>query len=323
MKSVLGFLKSIFKNHKSKILVMFLSASAFGLILFPWSDLSDYVSQRIYDLSGRQIYVSFSEMGLSVGSGLGLRFSDVEIDTPTAHGLKAQHLAVIPNIAGLLALNPAFKVVADGLFRGQVTVDYKEIKTKKGNRQLLLQAQADNVMLKDINSVFPLPVKIGGKANLTLQNVKIDPLLSTFPEGDLNLAIANAIIPSSTLNVGSFGELTLPSFEFGQAQFLGRILDSELLVDSLDFGKDSDAMRIRAKGRMKLNSVRGQATPEPGSYDFRISLRVRESLQKEFSLYFGLIDQYGKRSPGHVEYLVRLSGSGPYAPPSIQPLSSF
>ena len=68
-QAILGFVRDIFKIHKLKIFTVVFSALLFFVMLFPFDDLSDLVTEKVAVATNNQVFLTFERLNLSLFPG--------------------------------------------------------------------------------------------------------------------------------------------------------------------------------------------------------------------------------------------------------------
>ena len=116
------FIKNLFKYHKKKILLATISATAFFLLLFPYDDLSDFVTSQVSKATNNQVFLSFDEMDFSLVPTPGLEFINVSLDTPVLPTMKVKQLSAVPSLVKLLTFKLGLNLSAQGLWGGDLSL---------------------------------------------------------------------------------------------------------------------------------------------------------------------------------------------------------
>ena len=325
--SILGMFKSLFANHKGKmVLTLFLSVIFFAL-LFPFNDLSDLVTAKISDATAGNVYVAFDKMDLSFVP-LGLAVNNVSIETPLAPTLSMDALSASPWIAGLLAFKPGADVHAKGLFRADVDLGFKQTgKTTDGAAQTIdlnvagLSLPAVSEYLRAGNL---LNLMLTGNLDLAT-NIAIDSSFKTQPDGTIQATGKNFGLPSQSL-MTAIGPMQTPQLKLGSVALKAKLGSSRLEIEEFSFGGKGQDLTGKVKGELGLfvqADGRGGAVPILKDYNLQVDMTASKSfmdpnLNPSSGLLGGFLGQYQTETPQGVHFAFRMkSPKIPGTPPEL------
>ncbi len=313
------------KNNKKKVFLGFVAYLVFMVLLFPFGDLSNYVTTQIARATQNQIFLKFKDLSFSLVPSLGLKLTDVSVQGLQFPPLSCDSVTIAPSIAGLLAFKPGVSLYAKGLFDGDVALSTRGgSKAPSGATKQTISVDADSIEISQIASIANLPMSLDGKMNLT-SKVIWDPSLSVQPDGEVDLRAVRIAITSANIPT-PIGPLNLPDTKFQELILKGQISEGSLNIERAQFGKESDELFAQIKGNMNLQfrTAGGQVNVDPGAFDLTIQIKTKSSYQAKAGLFLGFLDSY-KRSetPQGNEYLFKVTGQNFYAPPRITPARSF
>lgn len=311
------------RQRKKQILFAVMSFIFFVFFLFPFEDLADYITEQIAKNTQNQVFMTFSELGISLLPP-GLSFDDVSVDTPVVPTLKASSLSLAPSIASFLAMKPGFVVKADGLFDGDASLSYKT--GKEINDELNMQnitIDISDASLNELANFASLPIPMQGSATADI-NSEVDPSFGTQPTSDYIVTIQNLKIPASTVPT-ALGPLALPNVSFQNVNLKGRLVNGELFIEESQIGEASDSIHGRIKGKFALNISRigTRVVPRFGAYELKLDLNFNRQAESELKLFLGFYDKYRTVTGTGSRYAFQLNGSNFQAPPQDSPLRQF
>lgn len=292
---------------------------AFFFLLFPFNDLSQLVTDQVSKASQNQVYLEFQNLSLSV-LPLGVRMESVNFETQAGLKLKLDSLTLRPSLSGALKKQPFGFVEAEGFLKGQSQIQLSGgTPSEKGDERYQLNLKANSLRLDELKNLITLPIPLQGRLNVDLTAL-IQPQMTDQPESDFTLNFNNFKIPTSSINLGAFGLITLPEISMKKIDFKGRLQNGSLIIENVQLGQASDDLNGSIKGQIQLNLRRQNNIIQPvmGPYNLDVRLNVKPDLEKKINYVF-LFLQPGKTStPG--QYNFKLSGTGPQAPPQISAL---
>lgn len=323
-EKIISPVRFVFKYHKKTILLIFVSALVFAVVLFPYDDLSDLITEMIAKNSQNQVFVQFDKMGVGFLPP-SIRMENVEVDAqvlPTT--LKAGALRLAPSIAGFLAFSPGFTAAVDDVMKGDASLTYRA--GKKVNDSVQLQKvnlDLNKIDLKQLAQFMSLPFDIEGVVNATL-STQIDPNFIEQPDGELELKIDKFNFPSATIPT-MMGPTTLPTVKLSRIAIKGQVRGAELFIEESTIGGPGEALNGKIKGRFGMRLIRqGQSVvPMWTNYEIKIDLILDKSAEKDFGLFLSFFDKYKTLTGTGSRYAMKLSAPNFQSPPTPAPLGTF
>ena len=328
ISKVFKLIKNLFKYHKLKMFLIWISALIFTVILFPYSDLADFTTAQVSKLTQNQVFLSFDDMSIGLVPTPSVDLEKVNVETAQVSGLKVGHLSIAPSIAALLSFKKGVSVKAKELLKGDLNLTYKEGDAVKGKgknkfKEQLIEADFSKVSLSEIEKLAALPVKLKGIATGELE-ANIDPTFFTQPEGETEIIIKNFVMPAGSVNMNGFPVET-PEIMFKEVKLKGKLSGSSFTLQEGLLGKANDPINGKLKGKMTIKMTRRgpRVAPSFGSYNISVNLNI--SKEKEKELYFlGLLeDQFKQKTNRGVRILMGVTGARMGVPPKMKPIQSF
>jgi type II secretion system protein N len=328
MKGAIEFVRNLIRFHKGKAVLALLFALIFGVLMFPYDDLGDLITTKISDATGGAWYIQFDRMGLGLFPP-GVKTENVSIESSALPTINADSLELTPWIMGAITAKTGLKVDASGLFKGNLSLDYREgEKLKSGERAKDVVVRAESLSLPLLTDFL----RSGGILNMALQGslgldsaLNIDPVFDRQPSGDLGLQIAGLQLPSQSFNT-QMGPVQTPSLKLGKVALQAKMGDGKLNIEDLSFGGPNEDMTGKIKGELGIAIRRdaGGVRPQVGAYDLRIDMTVKKSFIDTGSktgagLAFMLIEKFKQETPQGVRYAFRVKATSPAMPPEFLP----
>lgn len=324
MQQFIKNLRLFLRNHWPKILLSVFSAIVFLILIFPYDDLSDFVTLQVARATNNQVYLQFDQLSLQVFPQPSLAFGNMAIDAAGLPTMKAQKLAFSPSIAALLSFRPGFNIRAQGFLKGIADLTVKSAGRGEANQpKEQIELEIERLDIGELNKWLNLPISPKGQLSVNSEMV-IDRSLSEQPEGELVIRIGQLTIPPSTVPT-QMGPVSLPGFSWSSLILQGRLVGAKFIVEQGEFGNPEDPFRgqIRGQWDIRFENKGGQIQPNFGPYDFRIQLNLTPAVQRELGLMLVLVDNYKTQSSEGFQYLFRIQGTNTYAPPRFSSLSTF
>lgn len=323
MSDALSQFLQMIRNHKKQIVFAFFSFMFFLVFLFPFEDLSDYITEQIAKNTQNQVFVAFKDLGISIFP-LGLSFKEVSVDTPFVPTLKASTLNLAPSIASFLAFKPGFVANASGLFDGSAKLTYKTGKSEgDAPPRQLVDLELSKVSVGDLAKFAASPVPLQGKVDLNL-NGEIDPTFRIQPTSEFAVQMVPLSIPASTVPT-VLGPLNVPALSFGKINLQGRLVGGELIIEESQIGQAGDSVSGRIKGKFNVTMVRSGANVVPrfGAYQLKLDLNVNREAEKDLGIFLALYDKFRTLTGSGARYAFQLNGVNMQTPPNAVAYSSF
>lgn len=327
MKKVLELIIQVFRFHKLKILLIFVSAILFTALLFPFSDLTDLVTAKILEGTGNQVLFQADKLSLSLVPPVSVGGENVTVDLRQYPTIEAKKISIAPSVFSLIGLafggNPNSinaSVDAEGLMGGHVYISHKpDGSNDEGAKKNRLVVEADSVQIGEVQNFLDLPIAIQGKANLNA-NVSFYPAFDGQPEGELSLSSKGIKIPPGTIPT-QFGPVPMPGVSWSQLALKTHMGGSNLYLDDVSFGSAKDPMSGRVKGQMNLKVDR--AGTILGAYDVRVELNVNANAEKDLDTLLILLKDFRQATANGGKYIFRITAQSANAQPNLGRLQSF
>jgi len=315
-------LLSLIWGQKAKISLLLFLVSVFTFMLFPLNDLRELVTIKVYEQSGRRIFILFNTINFGIFPPH-LSVGELKVSTPQmASSLKANQVTVIPYSDLFIKQSPAGEVIIEGLWSGQTKATLRPGKLLENNvKSQKITFLTEDLNLRELAETLRLPMKFKGTASLNADG-QVDPSLVTQPDIDFDLNIKNLELPASQIET-MLGPLNLPRIKLGDAKIKGRWAGGRAQIELLQFGKPSDDISGSGKGYITLNvqNHSGRFLPEIGGYQLELDLSISRTIEPQLSLFLSLLDPYKISAPLGNRYRFRLSGSSFQGPPNFGPFN--
>lgn len=294
----------------------------FGLIGFPYSELSHLVTTQIAKQTNNQVLLEFDELSFQFFPALGLKLKGVDLRGRLLPELKMERLDVSPSLMGLLAFKPGVRVFSEGLFGGNVLLNTKGAEQNaNGVLKHQVALELEKLLLDKLLSSLNLPLQLSGKIDLQASGV-VDPSFTDEPNVDLKAKLQPLRLAGGSIDTGVMGEIELRPLEFRQANLSAQWKSNKLRVQELKLGSSGDALEVKISGQIDLRLQAGPMGPmaKPGPYDFDIELSAGSDFERDFGLYLNFIDQYKREQGNRKVYKFNVNGLSFRTPPNMKAL---
>ncbi len=313
-------------RHIRVILLTLLVALLIFALRFPSGDLADWISVKVAEASGNQLFVEFESMNFVFFPGPGLRLSEPSIQKAGMAPVRMNALKLNLRVLNVLRLAPGAKVSAEGLWGSELNLDWRSReRTPEGGHGHRLDADLRDLDLSQLAQALDLPVQIRGNTNLRAEAL-IEPEFTEQPQMDLELTSPRLELMPSRIFIPNFGPMDLPQLNWSQVSLGTRLENGELHIDDLRLGSRQDPVSARLRGRAALRVVKqpnGNLVPQTGRYDFRVELVVRQDAPQLVQLALVMLDSFKTQSPEGEVYLFRATGERFGPAPQLSPLTRF
>jgi type II secretion system protein N len=304
-------------QQKKKVLLALLLSCLFVVVLFPYNDLSDLLSNKVAQMTNNQVFLEFSEIHPSFFPGLSLSLSQFSISTPWMPTLRAEKVRLAPSLMALLKKKPQGEVDLSGFFNGQANLSIRPISVEGSDKENYeVNLSSEKLVLAELNSLLHLPINIMGELGLSAMgtgNLDAQDLQVKIEQ----LNIANFHLPPSTLQT-PLGPLNFPELKLSQVQVKADYKNGQLVIESATLGNESDDVFGTVKGKLDLAiQNRGGLSTRIGGYSFDVDLRLKPAFERRASLFLGFIDQYKQAAGSSSRYAFRVSANQSNLPPKF------
>jgi type II secretion system protein N len=317
VKNLAGLLSYVLRHEKKKIFIFGLFILFFLVVLFPFSDLSDFVTAQISKATNNQVFVQFRSPGLSLFPGVGFELKEVHLETSFLPPIKARSVTVSPSLLGLLTFRPGVKLNVSQVLGGNVDLSLQKANLN-GKPGQAVSLDTEGVELSQVLELTSSHFPVSGKMNLTA-SAEIEPTFVDPPTAQVEAQINKFDLSSDTIAT-PLGPLNLPPLSLKQINLKGELREGRFLIDQFVAGQPGDELSANVKGRME---VRVQPGPfvQPGAFDLEVRISAKESFKQKAGLFLSFLNSYQKPGPnGTTVYAFRIKGSSFNAPPNLSAL---
>lgn len=314
------------KNNFGKIILTLVLFVVFILVLFPFGDLSDFVSSRVSTMTGNQIYLQFDKLHLSPFT-TSVTLDNVLLETKQIENFNIKNLTAVPSILALISKKPGGHIVADGILSGRATIKVSPAgNTGKGVdksdiAKSNLDVSLEKISLKDLRHSLSLGLPLSGELNLNSQSV-VDLSFTEQPEGELNASIQKFEISSGPINIPEMGSLNLPEIKFTSIDLKTKFQAGKFVIESGKLGSPGDELYGTIKGDLNLviQNINGQIFPVINGYNLSIDLLAKQNFVDRASFFLSFIDRFHSADAGGTRYKFKLVSTSAGMPPQMTPL---
>ena len=296
MKISLQWILNIFRYHKKRILFLVGSTIFCALILFPFDDLSDFVTAKITMATGNNLNLSFDGLSFGFLPKPGINMNRVVVKSVYAPTFKIDKLGFAPAVFSLIRGRPGGTVKANGLFDGRATFHFGPSRQLGGNpSEMSLNIRVEKIKLEELSKflekIHSLPLNFSGSMDLQSRfNVDL-PNFQEQPEGDFNLFIQKLELPAANVPLGMGMNLSLPTIQLNQVKLVGKMAEGKLNITQGKIGEPKNDFHGSITGDVFLDFQPGGRLKK-GGYQLKINLNISNKLKEELKPILGLVDIY-------------------------------
>ena len=326
---LLQWILNTVRYQKKKIFFFISSIILCTLILFPFDDLSDFITIKISEATQNNVYLQFDNLSFSIP--LGVKMNNVIVESSYAPTVKLKKLNISPYITSLITGRPGGKIKAYGFFDGNVNIQFNPSKKLKMDEPEMgfyiglkkIQLEHLSQFLKE---TYQFPLSLSGETTVQ-SKLHVDiPRFREQPKGSFKIHIQKLKIPSSQIPLGYGMSFPIPSLEFDQISFVAEIDDKKLSITEGKIGDKKNGLHGSVTGDIFLDFQPGGRLKD-GGYNLKINLNINNALKEQLGTVFGFVDIYQGIGEKYkfdnltgIRYSMQLSANSFQSPPRI---SSF
>ena len=331
VKTIIQWIFNIFRYQKKKIFFLLVSTVFCFILLFPFDDLSDFITVKISETTGDNLYLQFDKLSFSLIPQPGIKMNQVVVESSYAPTIKVKELAVSPKISSLVSGKPGGVVKSSGFFGGQIMIDFgpsRELNLDQPETGVVLAM--DELNLKELSQFLQkankLPLSFSGKTNIQ-SKLHLDlPGFKEQPKGDFKIHIQKFKIPASRIPLGPGLDFPLPQLIFKEIKLMAKIDDKKLTITEGKIGNKKDNFNGSITGDIFIDIKPGFRLKE-GGYDLKLNLNISHTLKEQLGAVFGFVDIYQGIGEKYkfdtlkgIQYSMQISSSSFKSPPRISSL---
>ena len=290
MNYIILFFRFIYQ-HIGKILSAVILCVIFIFVLFPFSDLNDFISSKISELTQKKVFVQFEDMHINPLSP-SVSLDQVHLEAGNIDNLSIDSIMAKPSLMALIKRQAGGHLTADGLFKGQLDLKLTPISTlESGAQKLTIDLEAQKMNLQDVRKTLKLSLPLTGIAQLT-SHLNVDSSFQEQPDGEFQATIDSFDLVSASLNLG-MDVLNLPDIKMKKIDIKGKLNNGKITIDSGKLGLPTDDLFGQVTGEigLKISMAGGKPTPEIGNISVNIDLTAKQAFKDKASLFLTLLSQ--------------------------------
>jgi type II secretion system protein N len=316
-------------NHKWKISLVFILTFVFLFLLFPLTDLNDFISAKVSQMTNNKVFLQFEEMQFNPLSTT-LSLDHVVLETDTIDNLTIENISATPSLSALFSKQPGGKISATGLLDGSLSIKMTPAGPRKsesttadaGLQKSDIEFVAEKISIKKIKNLLSLNFPISGSMDL-LASLNIDPAFIDQPDGDLQIQIQKFELQSTSIQIPEMGSINLPELKFLKSEFKGKIQNGRFVIENGQLGLPTDDFFGSIKGDIGfiIQNINGQMRPLVNSYNLSMDLHAKPAFKERAGFFLNFIERFQSEELGHTRYKFKLVSTSPGAPPQFSALN--
>jgi len=319
MNHIILFFRFIF-SHIGKTISVLVLTILFVFLLFPFSDLNDYISNKVSELTQKQVFVQFQDMQINPLAP-SITLDKVHLETKAIESLSIDSLITKPSIIALIKKQAGGNIKAEGIFKGEIDLNLTPLANNEaGGQKLNLAVDAQKINLHELRKALKVNLPLTGIAQLA-SRLNIDSSFQEQPDGDFQATIDNFDLTSASLNLG-MDVLNLPDVKMKKIVIKGKISNGKIVIESAKLGLPTDDLfgQITGEIGLKISMIGGKPLPEFGDIKMNIDLTAKQAFKEKASLFLSLLSQCVKDDAGITLIKCKVM-AGSQGTPQISPLN--
>ena len=315
---IFGTLLNVVRFQKFKIFSYVMLTLFFAMALFPYSDLSDYVTSKVAQLTQNKVYLRFDDMTIRWFPTPAIKMEKVSVETAAVPRIQSEEMTIAPSLASLLSFKLGASIEASGLWDGEVQLTVKNgPKTENGTPTQVFKINSSAVSLQQFGKFMKSSVPMKGQLDMNLK-VGVDPTYVVQPDGDVEIQIKGFQVIAANIPT-PMGPINIPDVRVSELSLNGRISDGRLIVEESKLEKKGDDIHGTIKGNfgLRFQPEGGMFTVLPGAYNSDVDLVISKALSDKLGVLLILLDAYKRADSDGIRYAVRLQGNTFFGPPNI------
>ncbi len=317
----LQWMKNLLKYHKKKIALVVLLIFLFFILLFPYKDLSNLLTFQVSKATQNQVFLRFDKIGLSFLPGLGIKLTDVRIDTPSLPTIQVDQLSIAFSLMKLLVFKVVLNLSAQGLWEGQVQFAGEVENMRSSPHLSSASLKFENINLQRLSAFIQSsrksPLEFVGQLKGQMEWEVEDPSFKKQPRGQMVVTVTNMQPPSSVST--ALGPLALPDIKFSSLSMKVRLGGGQVMIDEGRLGQNQEPMSGQFKGKVGLKWRRAgtKLSVNLKDYELKLDMHVKKSLKSELALFLGFIGKFETKTNDGSRYLFEVSGPNFRSSPNL------
>ncbi len=303
---------SLLRYHKLKILVMVISAIVFFVLLFPFSDISLFVSNFIARSTRNQVVLQFEDLALKLLPSPGFQMSQLVVTTPFVSGLKVDEMIITPAISSVFG-NIGMTAQLNGIMGGNLQFFVKVLEqTDQGEITLDTYIRTQSISIQEFLQMVSPELNVDGLLNFQAEG-QLDSSFEVQP--DFKLQTQTQSFKLQALSVPTpIGPFSIPAISLKGIAMQANLKEGQLQIESLELGQEGDDIVGQINGFVDVQIRKRMNKTEflPGNYNLACRLMLKSNLENHFRSLLNILN-LSQHKKGNT-YSFRITGNPDQVP---------
>ena len=276
-----------FKTHKKKWLVFLALSLLFFIIRFPYKPALRYAVNTLKAQTRSQFQLNWDSFYIHpLGPAVVLKNPKFKL-RPEQNELQLSELKIYPLYKALFTLKPGMRIVLKHS-SSEVELQMQKTNLEKNIKGFGLTINTRRLDPSLFSDLFPLLSKVQSRIDFYLK-IKWDPQFKQSPKGEWRFRAENTKSQALSYTLpGTIGTISLPAFQWKNADSSGEIKKEEILISDINFGEEKEPFQWKMRGVFSINFNKNRFSAFPRmsikNYNTALDIIVNPELKKK--LYF-------------------------------------
>ena len=308
---------NLLRYHKLKILVMIMSAIIFFVLLFPFSDVSLFVSNFIAKSTKNQVVLQFEDLALKLLPFPGFQMSQIVINTPLVSGLKVNEMIITPAASSIFG-NIGMTAQLNGVMGGNLQFFIKILEqTDQGEVKLNTYVRTQSLSIQEVLQLLSPHFNMDGLLNFQAEG-QLDSSFEVQPDFKLQTQAQNFKLQALSVPT-PIGPFPVPAISLRGIVMRANLKEGQLQIENLELGQEGDDIVGQINGFVDLQIRKRMNKTQvlPGNYNLVCRLVLKSSLENHFKALLNVLN-LSQHKKGNT-YAFRITGN-PNQVPNVRGL---
>ena len=305
-------ISNLLRYHKLKILVMIISTIIFFVLLFPFSDISLFVSNFIARSTRNQVVLQFEDLALKLLPFPGFQMSQVVVTTPFVSGLKVNKMIITPAASSIFGKIGATAQLS-GVMGGDLQFFVKVLEQNdQGDIKLDTYIRTQSISIQELLQIVFPELNIDGLLHFRAEG-QLDSSFEVQP--DFKLQTQAQSLKLQALSVPTpIGPFPVPAISLKGITLKANLKEGQLQIENLELGQEGDDIVGQINGFVDLQIRERMNRTQflPGNYNLACRLMFKSHLENHFKALLNVLD-LSQHKKGDT-YSFRITGSPSQVP---------
>ena len=281
---------NLLRYHKLKILVMIISAMVFFVLLFPFSDISLFVSNFIARSTRNQIVLQFEDLALKLLPSPGFQMSQVVISTPFVSGLRVDKMIIIPAASSIFG-RIGVTAELNGVMGGNLEFFVKVLEqTDQGDITLDTYIRTQSISINEFLQIVSPELNIDGLLNFQAEG-QLDSSFEVQPDFKVKTQTQNFNLQALSVPT-PIGPFPVPAIALKGITMRANLKEGQLQIENLELGQEGDDIVGQINGFVDLQIRKRMNKTQflPGNYNLACRITFKSHLENHFKALLNVLN---------------------------------